>query len=48
MAMARSTLLGRIATPADLANGVCTLSDGLASGFVTGQVWQHNGGMFFA
>lgn len=47
-AMARSTLLGRIATPTDLANGVCTLSDNVASGFVTGQVWQHNGGMFFA
>jgi 3-oxoacyl-[acyl-carrier protein] reductase len=46
--MARSTLLGRIATPTDLANGVCTLSDSIASGFVTGQVWQHNGGMFFA
>ena len=44
--MARSTLLGRIATPQDMANGVCILSDNVASGFVTGQIWQHNGGMF--
>lgn len=46
--MALSTLLGRIATPTDIANGVCALSDAVASAYVTGQVWQHNGGMFFA
>jgi len=47
-AMGRATLVGRIAEPADMANFVCALADPRISGYVTGQVFQVNGGMYLA
>ena len=47
-AMGRATLVGRIAEPADMANFVCALADPKISGYVTGQVFQVNGGMYLA
>ena len=45
-AMARGTLLGRIAEPADIAGVVCFLADPSLSGYVTGQVLPANGGLY--
>jgi 3-oxoacyl-[acyl-carrier protein] reductase len=47
-AMGRATLVGRIAEPADMAHFVCALADPRISGYVTGQVFQVNGGMYLA
>jgi 3-oxoacyl-[acyl-carrier protein] reductase len=47
-AMARSTLLGRIAEPRELASAVAALADDRTLGFVTGQVYQVNAGMYLA
>jgi 3-oxoacyl-[acyl-carrier protein] reductase len=47
-AMGRATLVGRIAEPADIANFICALVDPKISGYVTGQVFQVNGGMYLA
>lgn len=47
-AMGRATLTGRIAEPQDMANFVCALADPRISGYVTGQVFQVNGGMYLA
>jgi NAD(P)-dependent dehydrogenase (short-subunit alcohol dehydrogenase family) len=46
--MGRATLTGRIAEPADMAHFVCALADPKISGYVTGQVFQVNGGMYLA
>jgi 3-oxoacyl-[acyl-carrier protein] reductase len=47
-AMGRATLTGRIAEPQDMAHFVCALADPKISGYVTGQVFQVNGGMYLA
>jgi 3-oxoacyl-[acyl-carrier protein] reductase len=47
-AMARSTLLGRIAQPGELASAVAALADDRTLGFVTGQTYQVNAGMYLA
>ena len=47
-AMERSTLLGRIAEPRDLAAAVTGLADDRTMGYVTGQVFQINAGMYLA
>jgi NAD(P)-dependent dehydrogenase (short-subunit alcohol dehydrogenase family) len=46
--MGRATLTGRIAEPTDMAHFVCALADPRISGYVTGQVFQVNGGMYLA
>jgi 3-oxoacyl-[acyl-carrier protein] reductase len=45
-AMARGTLLGRIAEPADIAAVVCFLAEARMSGYVTGQLLPANGGLY--
>lgn len=47
-AMARGTLVGRIAEPNDMAAVVCFLADPKMSGYVTGQVMPANGGLYLA
>ena len=47
-AMAAATLVGRIAEPEDMAHVVCALADPKISGYVTGQIFPINGGMFMA
>lgn len=47
-AMERSTLLGRIAQPEELASAVAALADNRTLGFVTGQIYQVNAGMYLA
>jgi len=47
-AMGRATLTGRVAEPNDIAYFVCALADSKISGYVTGQVFQVNGGMYLA
>ena len=47
-AMGRATLVGRVAEPSDMAHFVCALADPKISGYVTGQVFQVNGGMYLA
>jgi len=47
-AMERSTLLGRIAEPRELASAVAGLADDRLLGFVTGQVYQVNAGLYLA
>jgi 3-oxoacyl-[acyl-carrier protein] reductase len=47
-AMGRTTLVGRIAEPEDMAYFVCALADPKISGYVTGQVMPVNGGMYIA
>jgi NAD(P)-dependent dehydrogenase (short-subunit alcohol dehydrogenase family) len=47
-AMGRATLTGRIAEPEQIASFVCALADPKISGYVTGQVFQVNGGMYLA
>lgn len=47
-AMERSTLLGRIAEPRELASAVAGLADDRLLGFVTGQIYQVNAGMYLA
>jgi 3-oxoacyl-[acyl-carrier protein] reductase len=47
-AMARGTLVGRVAEPADMAAVVCFLADPKMSGYVTGQVIPANGGLYLA
>jgi len=46
-AMARGTLVGRVAEPNDMAAVVCFLADPKMSGYVTGQVMPANGGLYF-
>lgn len=45
-AMGRATLLGRIAEPEDIAAMICVLADPRASGYMTGEVVQVNGGLY--
>ena len=47
-AMARSTLVGRVAEPSDMAAVVCFLADPKMSGYITGQVMPANGGLYLA
>ena len=47
-AMERGNLMGRIAEPEELAAWVCALADSKLSSYTTGQVYQANGGMYFA
>jgi len=47
-AMGRATLVGRVAEPQDIANFVCALADPRISGYVTGQVFPVNGGIYLA
>ena len=47
-AMKRMTLVGRLAEPEELARSVTALADPMAFGYATGQVFQINGGMYFA
>jgi 3-oxoacyl-[acyl-carrier protein] reductase len=46
--MAAATLVGRIAEPRDISAFVCALADPKISGYVSGQVFQVNGGMYLA
>ncbi len=46
--MARATLVGRVAEPADMAAVVCFLADPKMSGYISGQVIPANGGMYLA
>ena len=45
-AMARGTLVGRVAEPQDMANVICALADPKIAGYVTGEIVQVNGGMY--
>ena len=45
-AMARATLVGRVAEPADMAAVVCFLADPKMSGYISGQVMPANGGLY--
>ena len=45
-AMGRSTLVGRIAQPEDMAAMICVLADPKISGYVTGEIVQVNGGLY--
>jgi 3-oxoacyl-[acyl-carrier protein] reductase len=47
-AMERRTLLGRLCEPEQMAATVAGLVDPMLSGYVTGQVFQANGGMYLA
>lgn len=47
-AMNRATLVGRIAEPEELACSVCAIADRRLFGYVTGQVFAVNGGMYLA
>ncbi len=47
-AMERGTLLGRIAEPREMASAVAALADARTLGFVTGQIYQINAGMYLA
>jgi 3-oxoacyl-[acyl-carrier protein] reductase len=47
-AMGAATLVGRIAEPEEIANFICALADPRISGYVSGQVFQVNGGMYLA
>jgi len=46
--MGAATLTGRIAEPEEIAAFVCVLADPKASGYMSGQVIQVNGGMYLA
>lgn len=45
-AMARSTLLGRVAQPEEIAAMICALADPRITGYMTGEVVQLNGGLY--
>jgi len=45
-AMARSTLVGRVAEPEDMAAVICALADPKTTGYITGEVVQANGGLY--
>jgi 3-oxoacyl-[acyl-carrier protein] reductase len=47
-AMGRATLVGRIATPEEMANTVCAIADPKLFGYTTGQVFASNGGLYLA
>ncbi len=47
-AMGRATLTGAIAEPEQMASVICALADPMIGGYITGQVLQVNGGMYFA
>jgi len=47
-AMARSTLVGRIAEPAEMAATVCAIADPKLFGYTTGQIFHASGGMYMA
>lgn len=47
-AMARSTLVGRIAEPEELGATVCAIADPKLFGYTTGQIFHANGGMYLA
>lgn len=46
--MAKSTLVGRIAEPEELAATVCAIADSKLFGYTTGQIFHANGGMYLA
>ena len=46
--MRRSTLLGRVAQPDEMAASVCAIADPKLFGYCTGQVFQVNAGMYLA
>ena len=45
-AIARATLVGRVAEPAEIAATVCAIADGRIFGYTTGQIFAANGGMY--
>jgi 3-oxoacyl-[acyl-carrier protein] reductase len=45
-AMGAATLVGRIAEPEDMAAMICALADRRIGGYVTGQIYQVNGGLY--
>lgn len=45
-AMARTTLVGRVAEPEEIANTICAIADPKLFGYTTGQVFAANGGMY--
>jgi 3-oxoacyl-[acyl-carrier protein] reductase len=47
-AMGAATLVGRIAEPEEMASFICALADPRICGYVSGQVFQVNGGMYLA
>jgi 3-oxoacyl-[acyl-carrier protein] reductase len=47
-AMARATLVGRIAEPEDIAYTICAIADPKLFGYTTGQIFAANGGMYMA
>lgn len=47
-AMARATLVGRLAEPAEIAATVCAITDPALFGYTTGQTFAANGGMLLA
>jgi len=47
-AMGRSTLVGRIAEPEEMANTVCAIADPRLFGYTTGQIFAANGGLYLA
>ncbi|MBW2417470.1 MAG: SDR family oxidoreductase [Deltaproteobacteria bacterium] len=47
-AMARTTLVGRIAEPEEMANTICAIADPKLFGYTTGQIFHANGGMYRA
>jgi len=47
-AMKRSTLVGRLADPVEMARTVAAISDPLLFGYTTGQVFAANGGLYMA
>jgi len=47
-AMGAATLVGRIAQPEEMASFICALADPRICGYVSGQVFQVNGGLYLA
>jgi 3-oxoacyl-[acyl-carrier protein] reductase len=47
-AMERSTLVGRLAEPEDMAYTICAIADPRIFGYTTGQVFAANGGLYMA
>ena len=45
-AMGRSTLVGRIAKPHEMAATVCAIADPKLFGYTTGQIFAANGGLY--
>ena len=47
-AMKRSTLLGRLAQPVEMARVVAAIADPMLFGYTTGQIFGPNAGMYMA